>query len=105
TRSVEVQQRLAGTAQARYEVGLSPSLEDLDAERGLFSSRQTLLQAQATDLQDRVNRYLSLGGGARGPALLLAAREQRGMAQATDLQDRVNLYLSLGGGDLGPPLL
>lgn len=70
TRSVEVQQRLAGTAQARYEVGLSPYLEVLDAERGLFSSRQTLLQAQATDLQDRVNLYLSLGGGDLGPPLL-----------------------------------
>jgi multidrug efflux system outer membrane protein len=65
-RSVQVQQNLAETAQARYEVGLSPYLEVLDAERGLFSAQQALLQAQGTDLQDRVNLYLSLGGGDLG---------------------------------------
>lgn len=61
--SVEVQTSLSDTAQARYEIGLSPYLEVLDAERGLFSAQQALLQAQATDLQGRVNLYLSLGGG------------------------------------------
>lgn len=68
-RSVEIQERLAGTARDRYEVGLSPYLEVLDAERNLFSAQQALLQAQATDLQDRVNLYLALGGGDLAPAV------------------------------------
>jgi multidrug efflux system outer membrane protein len=62
-RTVAVQQSLAGTAQSRYDVGLSPYLEVLDAERGLFAAQQALLQAQSADLQSRVNLYLALGGG------------------------------------------
>ncbi len=62
-RSVAVQYSLAETAQARYEVGLSPYLEVLDAERSLFSAKQSLLQARSADLQNRVNLYVALGGG------------------------------------------
>ena len=65
-RTVAVQQSLAATAQSRYDVGLSPYLEVLDAERGLFTAEQALLQAQSVDLQSRVNLYLALGGG-EGP--------------------------------------
>jgi len=62
-RTVAVQQSLAGTAQLRYDVGLSPYLEVLDTERGLFAAQQSLLQAQSADLRNRVNLYLALGGG------------------------------------------
>ncbi|HEY0335659.1 MAG TPA: efflux transporter outer membrane subunit [Stenotrophomonas sp.] len=62
-RAVEVQGALVVTAQDRYEVGLTPYLEVLDAERNRFAAEQTLLQLQAADLQDRVNLYTALGGG------------------------------------------
>jgi multidrug efflux system outer membrane protein len=62
-RAVEVQGALVATAQDRYEVGLTPYLEVLDAERNRFSAEQALLQLRAGALQDRVNLYTALGGG------------------------------------------
>ncbi|HYG05743.1 MAG TPA: efflux transporter outer membrane subunit [Stenotrophomonas sp.] len=62
-RAVEVQGALVGTANDRYEVGLTPYLEVLDAERNRFAAEQTLLQLRAAALQDRVNLYTALGGG------------------------------------------
>ncbi|HVJ38677.1 MAG TPA: efflux transporter outer membrane subunit [Stenotrophomonas sp.] len=61
--AVAVQGALVVTAQDRYEVGLTPYLEVLDAERGRFAAEQTLLQLRAGALQDRVNLYTALGGG------------------------------------------
>lgn len=61
--AVDVQGALVITAQDRYEVGLTPYLEVLDAERGRFAAEQTLLQLRAGALQDRVNLYTALGGG------------------------------------------
>ena len=60
---MQVQQELADTAQARYDVGLTPYLEVLDAERNLFTAEQGLLQLRAAALQDYVNLYTALGGG------------------------------------------
>ncbi|HEY0661265.1 MAG TPA: efflux transporter outer membrane subunit [Lysobacter sp.] len=62
-RTVEVQSALVVTAQDRYDVGLTPYLEVLDAERNRFAAEQTLLQLRAGALQDRVNLYTALGGG------------------------------------------
>ncbi len=61
--AVQVQQALVDTAQDRYEVGLTPYLEVLDAERSHFTAEQTLLQLRASALQDAVNLYAALGGG------------------------------------------
>ncbi len=61
--AVQVQQALVETAQDRYEVGLTPYLEVLDAERNHFTAEQTLLQLRASALQDAVNLYAALGGG------------------------------------------
>ncbi|KRG42860.1 hypothetical protein ARC20_10625 [Stenotrophomonas panacihumi] len=61
--AVAVQGALVATAQDRYEVGLTPYLEVLDAERNRFSAEQALLQLRAGALQDRVNLYTALGGG------------------------------------------
>ncbi len=66
--AVAVQGALVVTAQDRYEVGLTPYLEVLDAERGRFAAEQTLLQLRAGALQDRVNLYTALGGGSDAPA-------------------------------------
>ena len=65
--AVAVQGALVVTAQDRYEVGLTPYLEVLDAERGRFAAEQTLLQLRAGALQDRVNLYTALGGGSYAP--------------------------------------
>lgn len=62
-RAVEVQQALVSTAHDRYDVGLSPYLEVLDAERNHFAAEQALLQVRAAALQDAVNLYAALGGG------------------------------------------
>ena len=61
--TVRIQGELSDTAQARYEVGLTPYLEVLDAERNLFTAEQNLLQLRALALQDYVNLYTALGGG------------------------------------------
>jgi len=66
-RAVEVQGALVVTAQDRYEVGLTPYLEVLDAERNRFAAEQALLQLRAAALQDRVNLYTALGGGDEPP--------------------------------------
>ena len=63
TRTVSAQQRLARTARKRYDNGIAIYLEVLDAERNLFSAEQSLLQLQATQLQNDVTLYTSLGGG------------------------------------------
>lgn len=70
-RAVEVQQALVVAAHDRYEVGLTPYLEVLDAERNHFAAEQNLLQLRAAALQDAVNLYAALGGGQdqRGPPL------------------------------------
>ncbi len=62
-RAVDVQQALVVTAHDRYDVGLTPYLEVLDAERNHFAAEQNLLQLRAAALQDAVNLYAALGGG------------------------------------------
>ena len=61
--TVRIQTELSDTAQERYDVGLTPYLEVLDAERNLFTAEQGLLQLRASALQDYVNLYTALGGG------------------------------------------
>lgn len=63
TQTVAAQQRLAHTAQHRYDNGASAYLEVLNAERGLFSTPQDLIALRATSLQNRVALYVALGGG------------------------------------------
>lgn len=62
-RTVEVQRRLAETANLRYDNGVSPYLEVLDSQRNLFSAEQALLQLRAAALQNGVSLYAALGGG------------------------------------------
>jgi multidrug efflux system outer membrane protein len=62
-RAVEAQQRLAETAELRYQNGISIYLEVVDARRNLFSAEQQLIQLRATALQNGVSLYIALGGG------------------------------------------
>lgn len=64
TRTIEAQRRLARTARLRYDNGIAIYLEVLDAERSLFSAEQQLIQLRAIELQNAVNLYTALGGGA-----------------------------------------
>lgn len=64
TRTVEAQRRLARTARLRYDNGIAIYLEVLDAERSLFATEQQLVQLRALELQNAVNLYTALGGGA-----------------------------------------
>lgn len=67
----------AGVAQAaqsaydlvdlRYRNGASSYFEVLDAQRTLFSARQTTVQVEAQQVQNRVTLYRVLGGGWTAP--------------------------------------
>jgi multidrug efflux system outer membrane protein len=56
-------QRGLHLANARYVDGISPYLDVLDAERGLFTAQLALTQAQLQELADIVQLYKALGGG------------------------------------------
>lgn len=47
----------------RYQNGIASSLEQLDAQRDLFSAEQTLVQARLLRLTNAIDLYRSLGGG------------------------------------------
>jgi len=50
-------------SEARYENGISSSLDVLDAQRELFSAEQSLVQARLLRLTNSIDLYRSLGGG------------------------------------------
>lgn len=69
---LEAQQRLVAAAsetqrltQARYDRGIDSYLNLLDAQRTLYSARQSLLAAELVEALNRVELYKALGGGAR----------------------------------------
>jgi multidrug efflux system outer membrane protein len=62
-RAVKAQERIAYLAQLRYDEGTANYLEVLDAERNLFSARQSLLEARRLDDQNAVSLFIALGGG------------------------------------------
>lgn len=53
----------------RYRAGYSPYLEQLDAQRSLFSAQLTLAQARADQLTALVAVYQAMGGGWSGTAV------------------------------------
>jgi outer membrane protein, multidrug efflux system len=61
--TLAAQGRLARTARLRYENGIAIYLEVLDAERNLFAAGQNLIALRATELQNAVSLYVTLGGG------------------------------------------
>jgi multidrug efflux system outer membrane protein len=50
-------------ADLRYKNGVASSLDQLDAQRELFSAQQSLVQARVLRLTNAVDIYRSLGGG------------------------------------------
>jgi multidrug efflux system outer membrane protein len=59
---VAEQERLK-LSEARYENGISSSLDVLDAQRELFAAEQSLVQARLLRLTNGIDLYRSLGGG------------------------------------------
>ncbi len=62
-RNVEAQEQIARLAQLQYDEGVANYLEVLDAERNLFTARQSLLQARRMEDQNSVSLFIALGGG------------------------------------------
>ncbi|WP_419736059.1 AdeC/AdeK/OprM family multidrug efflux complex outer membrane factor [Pseudomonas sp. COR18] len=60
---VQANQAYYRLAERRYRVGVDNSLTFLDAQRSLFSSRQTLITDRLAQLSAEVNLYKALGGG------------------------------------------
>ena len=50
-------------ARNRYREGYASYLDELDAQRNLFSAEQTVAQLRADVLTAHVNLYRALGGG------------------------------------------
>jgi outer membrane protein, multidrug efflux system len=50
-------------SEARYQNGISGSLDVLDAQRELFSAQQSVIQARLLRLTNAIDLYRSLGGG------------------------------------------
>lgn len=62
--NVKAQEKIAHVSQLRYREGVADYLEVLDAERSLFSARQTLLMTRRSLYQNAATLFIALGGGA-----------------------------------------
>jgi NodT family efflux transporter outer membrane factor (OMF) lipoprotein len=62
---VAAETRRVALAQARFDAGVSGSLELLDAQRSQFAAQQALVQVQGQAAQNLVTLYRALGGGGR----------------------------------------
>ena len=60
---VDAWQRSYDLSQARYKMGADDYLTVLDAQRSLYSARQTLITLQQTDLANRITLFKVMGGG------------------------------------------
>ncbi|UZD98917.1 AdeC/AdeK/OprM family multidrug efflux complex outer membrane factor [Pseudomonas mediterranea] len=60
---VQANQDYYRLAERRYRIGVDSSLTYLDAQRSLFSARQTLIVDRLSQLLAEVNLYKALGGG------------------------------------------
>ena len=58
----------------RYRAGYSPYLEQLDAQRQLFSAELNLIQTHADRLNASVALYQAMGGGWRSDLATAAVR-------------------------------
>jgi hypothetical protein len=62
-RATRRRRRALRVAHNRYREGYASYLEELDAQRTLFSAEQTVAQLRADSLTAHVNLYRALGGG------------------------------------------
>ncbi|MXP24990.1 efflux transporter outer membrane subunit [Altererythrobacter indicus] len=62
--NVKAQENIAHISTLRYREGVDDYLEVLDAERSLFSARQSLLTTRRALYQNAATLFIALGGGA-----------------------------------------
>ncbi len=62
-------QEAVRVATNRYREGYASHLDELDAQRNLFSAEQSSLQLRADQLSAQVGLYRALGGGWQAPAI------------------------------------
>ena len=60
---VDAWQRSYDLSQVRYKMGADDYLTVLDAQRSLYSARQSLITLQQTDLANRITLFKVMGGG------------------------------------------
>lgn len=60
---LKAQQERLNLTDLRYKNGIASSLDQLDAQRDLFSAQQALIQARQLRLNNAIDLYRSLGGG------------------------------------------
>jgi outer membrane protein TolC len=65
---VEAAQTTLTLSQARYDRGLDPYLQLLDAQRSLYAAQQVLVATELAEATSRLNLYKALGGGGETPA-------------------------------------
>jgi multidrug efflux system outer membrane protein len=63
-----VLQRSLGLAHDRFEAGYASYLEELDAQRNLYTAQLEVVRLHQAELDNRVALYKALGGGWQGPA-------------------------------------
>ena len=60
---LKAQQERLNLTNLRYKNGIASSLDQLDAQRDLFSAQQALIQARQLRLNNAIDLYRALGGG------------------------------------------
>ncbi|WP_034299565.1 AdeC/AdeK/OprM family multidrug efflux complex outer membrane factor [Herbaspirillum sp. RV1423] len=60
---LKAQQERLNLTDMRYKNGIASSLDQLDAQRDLFSAQQSLIQARQLRLNNAIDLYRALGGG------------------------------------------
>ncbi len=74
--NLDANQEYYTLAKERYQQGLDSFLTLLDAQRSLYSARQTYLTLQLSQLLNRINLYKALGGGWKERTLEAEANTQ-----------------------------
>lgn len=61
--TLRVEQEHLKLTEIRYRNGISSALDELDAQRNLFTAQQALIQARQLRLNNAIDLYRALGGG------------------------------------------
>jgi len=72
---VAAQQERLKLTDLRFKNGIASSLDQLDAQRDLFSAQQALIQARQLRLNNAIDLYKALGGGLNENTVSVAAKQ------------------------------
>lgn len=68
---LKAQQERLNLTDLRYKNGIASSLDQLDAQRDLFSAQEALIQARQLRLNNAIDLYRALGGGLNENAMVV----------------------------------